>query len=66
LTVRTEVTVDECLDRRRQLMPDEIETAHNFQRDILRGILRPMFGGVNATTRTGSLLPQVEGRGLRT
>jgi hypothetical protein len=27
-------------------MPGEIETAHNFLRDILRGILRPMFGGV--------------------
>src|SRR5229473_3624426 len=27
-------------------MPGEIETAHNFPRDILRGILSPMFGGV--------------------
>ena len=27
MTVRTEVTVDECLDRRRQLMPDEISVA---------------------------------------
>ena len=27
-------------------MPGEIEMAHNFPRDILRGILGPMFGGV--------------------
>jgi len=27
-------------------MPGEIETAHNFPRNILRGILSPMFGGV--------------------
>src|ERR1700726_2055134 len=27
-------------------MPGEIETAYNFPRDILRGILSPMFGGV--------------------
>jgi hypothetical protein len=27
-------------------MLGEIETAHNFPRDILRGILRPMFGGI--------------------
>src|ERR1700730_3422348 len=27
-------------------MPGEIETAHNFPRDILRGNLSPMFGGV--------------------
>ena len=27
-------------------MPGEIETAHNFPRDILRDILGPMFDGV--------------------
>jgi hypothetical protein len=27
-------------------MPSEIVTAHNFQYDILQGILGPMFGGV--------------------
>src|SRR5450631_2056396 len=27
-------------------MRSEIETPHNFTRDILRGILSPMFGGV--------------------
>jgi hypothetical protein len=27
-------------------MSGEIETPHNFARDILRGILSPMFGGV--------------------
>src|SRR5216684_6281474 len=27
-------------------MSGEIETPHNFPRDILRGILSPMFGGV--------------------
>jgi hypothetical protein len=27
-------------------MPGEIETANNFQCDILRGVLGPMFGGV--------------------
>src|SRR5450631_3361329 len=27
-------------------MPREIETAHNFPRNTLRGILSPMFGGV--------------------
>jgi len=27
-------------------MPGEIGTAHNFPRDIFRGILEPMFGRV--------------------
>jgi hypothetical protein len=40
------VAVDECLYRRRQLMSGEIEMPQNFPRDILRGILSPMFGGV--------------------
>jgi len=39
LTVKTEMAVDECVYRRRQLMPGEIETAHDFPRDILRGVL---------------------------
>jgi hypothetical protein len=46
LTVRTEMAVDECRYRRRQLMPGEIEAAQNFPSDILRGIPRPMFGGI--------------------
>jgi hypothetical protein len=45
LTVRTEVSVDERPYRRGQVT-GKIGTAHNFQRDILRGILGPMFGGV--------------------
>ena len=40
------MTVDERPDRWRQLLVGEIETAHNFPRDIFRGILGPMFGGV--------------------
>jgi hypothetical protein len=46
LTARTEMAVDERRDRWRQIMPGEIETAHNFPRDILRGIFSPMFARV--------------------
>jgi hypothetical protein len=40
------MAVDERRDRWRQIMPGEIETAHNFPRDILRGIFSPMFARV--------------------
>ena len=46
LTIRTEMPVDECRNRRGQGITGKIETAHNFPRDILRGILRPMFAGI--------------------
>jgi hypothetical protein len=40
------MAIGERRDRCRQLMSGKIETAQNFPRDILRGILGPMFGGV--------------------
>jgi hypothetical protein len=46
LAVRTEMAVDECRYRRGQGITGKIETAHNFPRDIFRGILDPMLGGV--------------------
>jgi hypothetical protein len=46
LAIRAEVAVDERLDRQRQLLAGEIETAHYFARDILRGIFGPMFCGI--------------------
>jgi hypothetical protein len=35
LTIRAEVAFNECLYRRRQLMPGEIDAAQNFPCDIL-------------------------------
>src|ERR1700716_3719137 len=46
LTVRTKVAVDERRYRRGQGIAGKIKSAHNFRRDILRGILGPIFGGV--------------------
>jgi hypothetical protein len=46
LTVRTDVAVHERHKRRGQGSAGKIKAAHNFQRDVLRGILSPMFGGV--------------------
>jgi hypothetical protein len=40
------MAVDERRNRGGQGITGKIETAHNFQCDILRGILLPMFGGV--------------------
>ena len=46
LMVRTKVAVDERRYRRGQGIAGKIKSAHNFRRDIFRGILGPMFGGV--------------------
>jgi hypothetical protein len=46
LTARTKVTVDKRRYRRGQGVAVKIKTAHNFPRDLLRGILSSMFGGV--------------------
>ena len=40
------MAVDERCNRGGQGITGEIETAHNFPRDILRGILSPMFAGI--------------------
>jgi hypothetical protein len=40
------MAVDKRRYRRGQGVAGEIETAHNFPRDIFRGVLRPMLGGV--------------------
>jgi len=44
--VRTDVAVDEGHKRRGQGTAGKIEAAHNLPRNILRGILSPMFGDV--------------------
>jgi hypothetical protein len=46
LTVRTKVTVDKRRYRRGQGVAGKIKAAQNFPRDIHRGILRPMFCGI--------------------
>jgi hypothetical protein len=40
------MAVDERRNRRGQGITGKIKAAQNFPRDILRGVVRPMFGGV--------------------